>query len=79
MEKTTLQQKLEMAMFDFPVETKVCNYKIGTVGVVCGEPFVDLTSRKIFVPVSYNNQEFHEDAEMILKIRTVKKGLKRHS
>lgn len=79
MEENTLQQKLQIARHGFPVGCKVCNYKIGTVGIVTGEPFVDLHINKVFLSVEYGNREFLEDAEGIFRINTVKKGVSRHS
>ena len=79
MEENTLQQKLQIAKHNFPVGCKVCNYKIGSVGIICGEPFVDLESQKIFLPVIYQGQKFFEHSEGIFKVSTVKKGVGRHS
>lgn len=74
MEKNTLQQKFEIAKFEFPIGTKVCNYKIGTIGTVSDKPFVDLSLQKIFVSVIYDDLNFHEDVEQIFAVKTVKKG-----
>ena len=79
MEKNTLQQKLEISKEDFPVGAKVCNFKVGTVGTVSGEPFVDLNLQRIFIPVVYEEQSFHEDAEQVFAVKIVKKAQKRHS
>ena len=79
MEKNILQQKLEIAKEEFPIGAKVCNVKIGTIGTVSGEPIADLRHHKIFLPVTYEEQEFHEDAECLFVVKTVKKGLKRDS
>jgi hypothetical protein len=74
MEKNTLQQKLEIASFNFPMGTKVCNFKIGTVGEVSGKPFAAPGLKKIFIPVVYE-EEHLEDAEMIFSVKVVKKDL----
>jgi hypothetical protein len=79
MEKNTLQQKIEIAKAGFPVGCKVCNVKLGSVGIVSGEPFTEDPPSKVFVPVSYNGVMHQEDAEYIVKISSVTKGVKRHS
>ena len=79
MEENTLQQKLQIAKHSFPLGCKVCNYKIGSVGEVTGDPFADLKSQKIFLSVTYFDQAFLEDVEGIFKVSTVKKGSQRHS
>lgn len=79
MEENTLQQKLQIARYGFPPGCKICNYKIGSVGTVTGEPFVDLDVQKIFLPVEYEDKSFLEDTECVFRINMVKKGVSRHS
>ena len=78
MEKDTLHQKLDMAITGFPVGCKVCNHRVGSVGVVCGEPILDLSSQRIFIPVTYEKEHL-EDSEMIFTVKTVKKGIHRNT
>ena len=79
MEKDTLHQKLDMAITGFPVGCKVCNHRVGSVGLVCGEPVLDLSSQRIFIPVMIDDRKFYEDADQLFVIKTVKKGVSRHS
>ena len=78
MEKNTLQQKFDMAIMEFLTGSKVCNYKIGTVGIVSGHPIVSFHNSKIFIPVSYDGKDFFEDAEQIFVVKSVPKGVKRN-
>ena len=78
MEKNTLQQKLDMAITEFSIGSKVCNYKIGTVGTVSGQPIVSFYNSKIFIPVSYGGKDFFEDAEQIFVVKSVPKGARRN-
>lgn len=79
MEKNTLQQKLQIAKDRFLLGVKVCNYKIGSVGIVSDEPFIDVKSNKIFIVVTYEEREFYEDVDYLFLVNSVKKGVKRHS
>lgn len=78
MEKNTLQQKFDMAIAEFSIGSKVCNYKIGTVGIVSGQPIVSFQNSKIFIPVSYDGKDFFEDAEQIFVVRSIPKGSRRN-
>lgn len=79
MEKDTLRQKLDIASGRFSVGDRVCNYKVGSVGTVTGEPFADIRSQRVFVPVSYGERECLEDVEFILPVNAVKKGMHRNT
>ena len=77
MEKTSVQQRLEIAKQSFQVGAKVCNTRIGSVGYIGGSPFFDTANQKIFLPVVYSNGSCFEDAECLIPISTVKKGHKK--
>lgn len=77
MEQDTLQQKLQLAIDRFPIDCKVCNYKVGSVGIVCDAPFVDLEYQKVFLPVIYGGNRYYEDVDQIFVVNTIKKGVKR--
>ena len=79
MEGSESQQRLQIAQDAFPVGAKVCNTRIGNVGIVCGKPFFERTVDSIFIPVAYSGQEFFEDTRTLITVRSVKKGALRNT
>jgi len=79
MEKDTLQQRLEIAEVSFPIGAKVCNLRLGSVGIISGKPFISESMTFIFLPVDYPYGQVHDDIESLFVIKTVKKGVRKHS
>jgi hypothetical protein len=70
MEKNTLEQKLLIVQYNFPVGSQVCNNKIGTVGTVTSLPLIDMRRQKIFLSVMYDSNSFFEDFESLLLVKS---------
>lgn len=79
MEKNALQQKVEIVKVEFPIGCKICNIKLGSIGIVSGEPLIETTVSKIFVPVSYGDAVYQDDVECIIKIDALTNRSKEHS
>lgn len=77
MERSTLEQQIEIAFGRFPVGAKVCNHILGRIGTVTGSPFADIARNRIFVPVTYNEDECFDDINTIFVVVAVRKGKKR--
>ena len=74
MEKSILQQKLEIAADNFPVGMKVFNLKIGSVGKISGKPLIDETECKVLLPVAYDGKECLDIPDNICDASSVKKA-----
>lgn len=73
MEKNLLEQKLQIAQYNFPIGSQVCNSKIGSVGVVTSLPLIDMKRQKIFLTVQYEKKLFFEDFESLLLVQLIRK------
>ena len=58
--------KLLWAKKNFPYGIKVCNIKLGSIGMVVADPGMRLGDGKIFVMVHYNNDKCLEDIDHLV-------------
>ena len=68
MEGSELQQRLQIAKDSFPVGSKVCNSRIGTIGIVCDTPCFEPGIDTVFIPVSYGGNPAFEDTRTLIKL-----------
>ena len=67
------QQRLDIASSRFPVGLKVCNFKLGSVGKVSSEPFLN-SKGAIHIVVSYEFGKCEEDIDVLIAINEIKKN-----
>lgn len=72
MEPTTLEQKSEILSGSFPVGSKVCNIRLGSVGFVVSDP--KPFNEKIFLRVRYEFGTFQEDVECLVPVTSIRKA-----
>ena len=72
MEPNTLEQKYEILTGSFPVGTKVCNIRIGSVGLVVSMPRV--FDQMVFLRVKYDFGTYDENTDLLVPVQSVRKG-----
>lgn len=72
MEPNTIEQKYEILTGSFPLGSKVCNIRIGSVGFVVSNPRV--FDQTIFLRVRYEFGTYDENVDVLVPVKPVRKG-----
>ena len=77
MQPDSKYQKLEVASTCFPTGSKVCNYKLGSVGRVCSSPQIN-ESGDVIVNVIYEFGKCEENVNFLIPVKDIKKSRNRN-
>ena len=78
MQADTGQQRLEIASSLFPYGSKVCNFKLGSVGRVASSPMLG-SSGDITLTIIYEFGRCEENMDSLIPIREIKRSRQKNA